>query len=305
METILGLGWKYLLSRLDRRNRWRLVTDYDSYLLDLALALRSRYKTPYTSVYTTSVAHYQHRYWTRHDRDYWSGQAPGLFKHTNPLEASDLRPDDDPIAQGVMNYDALIGRILRECPDADLVMLSGLSQVPFQGDEHGRGFYLYRPYDHGALLAKLGLQCERIVPLISRDLMIYFQNEGQRRNAIDVLRRTTVAGEQLFSWTEESEGRLFVKIEYTLPAPAGVMISMPAGSTLPFHEWLQLITFKTGDHDNTGFIYVPRKYKSLVEVNSRGQVELENVSSMLINLTRAATGVEVHAPMTKAMGTAS
>jgi hypothetical protein len=305
MKTILGLGFKYLQSRVDRRNRWRLVMDYDSYLVDLGLALRQRYQTPYTSIYLTSVAHFQHRYWTRHDRQWWSQQAPGLFQHTNPLEAEDLRPGDDPVAEGVLNYDALIGRIKERCPDADLVLLSGLGQVPFQGNEQGGGFYLYRPYDHDRLFAKLGLKCVRIVPLISRDLMIYFDDESQRQAAIALLRRTTVGGEPLFAWTEESDGRLFVKVEYTLPASAGSTIVIPDGSTLVFAEWLQLITFKTGDHDNRGFIYVPRKYEPLAERNTEGEVDLESVYDMLINITRAASGISVDVPATKAVGAAS
>ena len=156
LSTLLTMAVKYFSSRFDRRRRWRLVTDYDRYLVDLALALRSKRKTTYTSVYLTSVAHFQHRYWTRHDQEWWKTKAPGLFTHRNPLEDADLQVNDDPIAYGMVRYDRIIGTILNKCPDADLVLLSGLSQVPFEGDENKRGFYLYRPHSHDALFKRLG-----------------------------------------------------------------------------------------------------------------------------------------------------
>jgi hypothetical protein len=304
-RTILGMGSRYMRSRLDRRNRWRLVMDYDRYLVDLGLTLRRRFKTGYTSIYLTSCAHFQHRYWTRHDREYWAGKAPELFNQTNPLEASDLGPGDDPIAEGMRNYDRIVGTILDTCPDADLVMLSGLAQVPFRGDHNGRGFYLYRPYDHDAFMQQIGVRYKRIVRLISRDLMMYFDHEGEREEAIARLREITVAGEPVFAWTKETEGRLFIKIEYTLAADGSTMITVPGRSPLTFNDWLQLITFKTGDHENTGFVDVPLKYKNVVELDSQGKIDLQNVPSTLVNLTRAATGVEVHAPAPRVMRTAS
>jgi hypothetical protein len=305
LQTIMGMGARYVRSRLDRRNRWRLVMDYDRYLVDLALTLRRRFKTLYTSIYMTSVAHFQHRYWTRHDREFWAKGAPELFNQTNPLEASDLGDGDDPVGEGMRNYDTLVGRVLNECPEADLVMLSGLAQVPFRGDAHGRGFYLYRPYDHDAFMAEVGVRYKRIVRLISRDLMMYFDHEGEREEAIARLGSVTVGGDPVFAWTKETEGRLFIKIEYTLAADANTMITVPGRSPLRFNDWLQLITFKTGDHDNTGFVYVPSKYKNVVELNSAGQIDLQNIPSTLVNLTRASTGIDVRVPAPRVMRTAS
>jgi hypothetical protein len=296
--TLLRLGVKYLLSRLDRRRRWRLVVDYDRYLLDLALARRAKLKTSYTSVYLNSVAHYQHRYWTRHDAEWWSEKAPGLFKHENPLEGTDLRSGDDPITHGVISYDEMIGRILDTCPEAELVVLSGLSQVPFEGDESGHGLYLYRPYDHNALFTKLGVSFERIVPLISRDLMIYFRHPNHRKEAIDIISGASVEGEKLFLCTEESDYRLFVKVGYTLPVCPGTLITLP-GSAAPlvFKDWLQLITFKTGHHANEGLAIIPRHYEPLIKLDDKGQLQLQYVHALLLNLIRSATGIEVHAPV--------
>jgi hypothetical protein len=302
ISTLFTMGMKYLASRFDRRRRWRLATDYDRYLLDLALALQRRLPTVFTSVYLTSVAHYQHRYWTRHDKERWKRLAPGLFAFENPLEKTDLHRRDDPIAYGLVNYDQMIGRLSAACPEADLILLSGLSQVPFEGDETGGGFYLYRPYDHDKLFRQLGIEYERIVPLISRDLMMYFRGEKERGRAIEILQATLVESRQVFRWTEESENRLFIRVAYTLPANKETLITSPKCSKpLAFEELLQFVTFKTGEHDGRGFAVIPRKYQSYAERDSARQLPLPNVHGLLLKIVSEATGVPVQEPGVREM----
>ena len=297
ISTLLTMGGKYLASRFDRRRRWRLATDYDRYLLDLALALQRRMPTAFSSVYLTSVAHYQHRYWTRHDKERWKSFAPGLFAFENPLEKTDLHRRDDPIAYGLANYDQMIGHLLTACPEAELILLSGLSQVPFEGDETGSGFYLYRPYDHDKLFRQLGIVYEQIVPLISRDLMMYFRGGNERKRAVEILQATLIGDRQVFRWTEETQNRLFVSVAFTLPANTGMLITSPKCSKpLVFEEWLQFVTFKTGEHHGSGFAVFPRQYQVLMERDLSGQLPLPTVHGLLLKIVSEATGVPLQAP---------
>jgi hypothetical protein len=286
-RALRRLGEDYLRSRLDRRCRWRLVVDYGRYLLELGLALRERFATPYLSVYLTAVAHYQHRYWTRHDAEFWRPQAPRLFAQENPVDSTDLRPGDDPVAYGLLNYDAMLGEVLERCPESELVILSAISQAPFNGDERGGGFYLYRPYDHNAFFRKLGVNFERIVPLIASSMMMFFASGAQCEDAMEVLGGVSVDGEPLFLCHRECGERLFVEVRYALPGRPGMMIQVGRDAApLVFHDWLQLTTFKTGEHEAEGFAFVPRDYEPAVDLLGDGRWPLENIYPLLASMVR-------------------
>ncbi|MGH9907187.1 MAG: hypothetical protein ACRD8U_16570 [Pyrinomonadaceae bacterium] len=157
VSTIFRLAFLYGRSKIDKRTKWRLAAEFDRYLVELTLALCRRFKPGYTSIFLNGVAHYQHHYWSRHNRNYWASVSPSLFSKHNPLEDQNLKENDDPIEYGLRAYDRILGRVQEECPDSSIVVITGLGQVPFEGYQGNRGFYLYRAYDHDSLLKTLGV----------------------------------------------------------------------------------------------------------------------------------------------------
>ena len=255
---LLKLGKAYVAARLNPRRKWTLAAELDRFLMGLTLAMRQRYNTEYTSVFMNAVAHYQHHYWTLHEPAYWAPKYPVLFAQRNPVADRNLGASDDPIAYGLQVYDDIIGRAVDAAGAGSVMILTGLSQVPFEGYEGGTGFYLYRPFDHEKLLDLLGIQCQKIAPLMSRDLMLYFSNDQTRAVAAKTLRETTVMGKPLFHCTEEADSKLFCKVHYTFDVPADAVIVTPhAGGGLRFAEHFQLITFKTGHHSPEGWMIAP------------------------------------------------
>lgn len=281
ISTIFRLAGLYVRSKLDKRTKWKLAAEFDRYLVDLTLALSARFKPGYTSVFLNGVAHYQHHYWSRHNRRYWAAKYPALFAKNNPLEAQNLKDNDDPIEYGLRAYDKILGRVQANFPDSSIVVVTGLGQVPFEGYEGDRGFYLYRAYDHEALFRALGIIYERIVPLMSRDVMIYLSGAANFRAAIKILENVHVNGERLFTWTEEDDNRLFVKVAFTFETDASTKISVPGLSEgFKFQEWFQFITFKTGHHCPTGLLIAPKANAQYLKVKD-GILPLENVHEFL------------------------
>jgi hypothetical protein len=289
LPATLRLAMLYIRAKIDKRTKWKLAAEFDRYLVELTLALCKRFKPNYVSIFLNGVAHYQHHYWSRHNRQYWASNYPRLFNKRNPLEDQNLKDKDDPISYGMQAYDHILGRVQTQCPDSQIVILTGLGQVPFEGYEGHRGFYLYRAYDHATLLKALGVEFQRTVPLMSRDLMIYFAD----RQAVDVagkiLDGVRVNGEKLFAWTRESDNRLFVKIAFTFASDDSTLITI-AGSTktLKFRDWFQFITFKTGHHSPEGIFITPKGTIKHLQIND-GFLPLETVCEFLKNSLSAST----------------
>lgn len=278
--ALLRLAAAYVGTRFNRKRKWRLAAEFDLFLAELTLALRRRHGTRYTSVFMNSVAHYQHHYWTRHDPKFWSVRFPVLFGKSNPLEVKNLEPGDDPVRFGMETFDRIVGKVQEQCRDAKIFVLTGLSQVPFEGYEGGRGFYLYRPYDHERLLRALGIAYKRALPLMSRDMMVYFHDESARAAALKILGAARVGDEPLFSWTVESDVRLFVKIAYSFAASPRTRITVSGtDASFPFEDYLQLITFKTGHHAPKGVVIGPREV--LQEWRSDVPIPLERIRGLI------------------------
>lgn len=254
VSAMARLAMGYVQSRLDKRNKWKLASELDRFLFELTLTLKRKFKTQYTSVFMNSVAHYQHHYWTSHEPGFWRENFPVLFKQRNPVSERNLQPGDDPVAFGMKAFDAIVGRAIDAVGADSVMVVTGLSQVPFEGYAKGAGFYLYRPVDHHKLFAALGVEIDRIAPLMSRDVMLYFKDERQRAAALAKLTTFKVNGQDLFLCTEESDNRLFCKVIYSFDVDENTVIEgdgIQPGS-VRFHDHLLLITFKTGHHSPNG-----------------------------------------------------
>lgn len=260
LRVLARLGIGYIQARIDKRTKWKLAAELDLFLFEMTLTLRKKFKTQYTSVFMNSVAHYQHHYWTRHQPEVWGRRYPKLFKLRNPVADSNLRSHDDPILYGLQLMDRMVGRAVRVVGASSVMVVTGLSQVPFEGYQGEKGFYLYRPIAHARLFQALGIETERVAPLMSRDVMLYFANDAARQKAQSILASAKVNGHDLFLCTQEDEHRLFCKVDYSFDVEANARVHAEglAEEGLKFHEFFQLITFKTGHHSPAGIVIAPR-----------------------------------------------
>jgi hypothetical protein len=281
-RALARLGWHYLRSRLDARRKWRLAAQFDRFVVEATLAMMRQRPVGHVSVFLNAVAHYQHHYWTRHNPRRWAQAAPDLFRQANPLDQTVLHADDDPITYGLVIYDRILARIRRRLPEAQIFVMTALSQVPFDGYAGGRGFYLYRPFDHQALADALGLGATRVVSLMSRDLMLYFTDDAARSRAMARLKACVVGSEPVFFCAEETESRLFVKVAYTFPADTSTMIARGSEPALPFNAWFKLITFKTGHHHPEGFLICPPALAPSRSLLVEGRLPVEKVFDVLL-----------------------
>ena len=269
--ALLRLGAAYLAAKLDPKKKWRLVVALDRFLWDITRALRHKRGTRFTAVFMNGVAHYQHHYWTEHRQGHWQRDYPVLFSKRNPVSERNLHPGDDPITYGLKCYDRIVGDAIQAAGIDAVVVLTGLSQVPFEGYAGETGFYLYRPTDHDKLFAALGLPCNRIAPLMSRDAMLYFDNHSQRQQALAILESAKLDGRAVFHFTEETDLRIFVKVIYSHDvAPGAQVVATGLQQPLSWSDHFTLITFKTGHHHPEGTVIASKaSLRGLVAADGR------------------------------------
>lgn len=269
--ALARLGAAYVAAKLDPRKKWRLAAALDRFLWDITDALRKKFDTRFTAVFLNAVAHYQHHYWTEHQGGTWRQDHPVLFGKRNPVSERNLNPGDDPIAFGLRCYDDIVGAAIKSVGVGAVVVLTGLSQIPFEGYEAESGFYLYRPTDHAKLFGLLGLPCSRIAPLMSRDAMLYFANQTDQQRALDILASTKVNGRPVFQYSAESDQRVFAKVIYSYDVQdADAVTASSMDQPLRWGEHFTLITFKTGHHHPEGTVIAPAPaLRSLLAADGR------------------------------------
>lgn len=279
-SALARLGAGYITSRIDKRSKWKLAAELDLFLFELTLTLKRTFKTQYTTVFMNSVAHYQHHYWTCHQPENWGKRYPKLFKLRNPVAETNLHPGDDPMLYGLQLMDKMVGRAIQAVGKNSVMVLTGLSQIPFEGYQGDKGFYLYRPIDHAKLFKALNVVTARIAPLMSRDVMLYFPSVEARSTALLILQSAKVNNKDLFLCTVEDDNRLFCKVDYSFDVDDSTVVhahGLPAEG-LNFKALFMLITFKTGHHSPQGVIMAPKS------VLMAGSVRLETVPELVFKV---------------------
>ena len=284
VAALARLGATYIGAKIDPKKKWRLAVGLDRFLWDITDALRLKFKTRFTAVFMNAVAHYQHHYWTDHQSGNWKQEYPVLFSKRNPVSQRNLHPGDDPIAHGLKCYDDIVGSAIAAVGIDSVVVLTGLSQIPFEGYAEESGFYLYRPTDHARLFDTLGLPTSRIAPLMSRDAMLYFGDDTARDQALEILASTRINGCPVFHFTEETDRRIFVKVIYSYDVqPDHQMTATSLTTPLKWGDYFTLITFKTGHHHPEGTVIAPRAaLRGLV--NADQQMPLAQFPAMVFQM---------------------
>jgi len=235
-----------LRQRTEPESAWRLASLFDELLGEMFLHLARTTDFGFYTLFLNSVAHYQHHFWRNFQ--------PELFDDS--VRPPDCSPDDDPIREGYLGYDALLTRILSELDEDTLVVVcGGLSQVPFTEMEHQGGMNYYRLKDHSGFAARLGLKRCRVVPLMSRDWQIDFDDLAAMAEGRAVLETLRVAGEPVFAVRDNGHRTLFVESAVTRGPLDDETIHGPLEPGR-FGDHFANIAVKSGHHDSRGMLWI-------------------------------------------------
>lgn len=217
-----------------------LVLDYLIHLTNLYFIKK---KLPnFSSVFFNAGAHIQHHY---------------LYntKHIKNLPKNPewyVNPKSDPIEDMLKVYDRIIGDYLNLCEDKNkLVISTGLRQVPF-----GTTKFYYRLKNHSSFLDKIKVKYLKILPRMTRDFEIIFDNDIDLKDAKRKLKNSRMRKNNLniFSEIEERDQSLFVTLTYPHEVKKDDFIEIDENLNFNFFNEIVFVAIKNGMHDSKGYV---------------------------------------------------
>lgn len=254
---------RYLqLAFQSRRRPWSKALFLDLLLAEVFAAEVQLKKSDFSSLFLNAAAHIQHHYMFSS-----SAYKGALSNPTWYLEAG-----QDPVLDVYELYDHVIGSLLRLFPDNRLMIATGLHQDP-----HPRIQYYWRLKDHSDFLNRLGIACDRVDALMSRDFLVVCESESKAAGAQKVLEAVKSADNQkLFS--VDNRGRdLFVMLTY--PDDIGSNFICKSGDTYidDFRKHVAFVAIKNGAHNGIGYFIDTGAPKGTTDV----QFELQNIPNKI------------------------
>ena len=219
----------------------------DALLHELHLNLYRRYRPDFSQLFLNAFAHIQHHYFFH--------SKTSLVNETLKIKASSYQDiSQDPFPFAIEIYDAIIGDFI-EVFGEDTVIATGLRQVPYN-----RLKFYYRLRSHERFLREqIKLHFVSVLPLMTRDFVINFENKRQASAAEAILRQVTVLGikEPLFGEIDNRGNSLFITLNYANEITEQTMLTCPnLKQPIRIKPHIVFVALKNGMHDATGYLYL-------------------------------------------------
>jgi hypothetical protein len=146
-------------------------------------------------------------------------------------------------------YDRVIGQIAEAFPEARLMLATGLHQDP-----HNETTFYWRLKDHAAFLDRIGVEYEKIRPLMSRDFIVEC-GDAEEAAAAERRLRTVRAGDGRALFDIDNRGLdLFVML--TWPHDIGPSFEYYANEIQFFdlRKEVAFVAIKNGRHNGIGYL---------------------------------------------------
>jgi hypothetical protein len=197
----------------------------------------------FSSVFLNAGAHIQHHYLynTKYIRN--SPKNPEWY----------VKSSYDPIEDMLEVYDKIIGDYLKLAKNHNSIIIStGLRQVPYNMTK----FY-YRLKDHSFFLKIIGINFLKILPRMTRDFEIIFDNDKDLKNATKILKNIKSKKNNLtiFGNIEVRFNSLFVTLTYPHEVKKNDFIVLNDKTELNFFNQIVFVAIKNGMHDTKGYVF--------------------------------------------------
>jgi hypothetical protein len=220
------------------RGPWRKAMFLDLLLADVFIRQVRATRPHFATLFLNAGAHIQHHY--MFCAEWYDGP------HRNPDWY--VRRGVDPVREVYELYDAILGAVQSNFPEARLMLATGLHQVP-----HAKVTYYWRLKDHEAFLRGLGMDFARVEPRMSRDFLVSCRDEGQAAAAEQLL-RLAVASDGAPLFEVDNRGRdIFAMLVYAGPIERDFTFSIGSSVFRNLHESVVFVALKNGEHSGTGY----------------------------------------------------
>jgi len=220
-----------------------LVLDQLIHLVHLMLLNRTRPDVSF--VFLNAGAHIQHHYFFNSKLSHKAMRNPQWYVH----------PDVDPVHDMLKAYDRMLADYLAmEAQGCRVIVATGLTQVPYE-----RVKFYYRLKDHAAFLSRLGIRFSNVLPRMTRDFEVTFQDAEAAQECKRRLQslRMQRDGQGLFNEIEDRGESLFVTLTYPAEISEKDAAIDDGGVAVPyFGRQVAFVAIKNGMHSGKGFVFL-------------------------------------------------
>ncbi len=239
----VGHYGKYLsLVSASHRKPWLKALALDLLLHDIHWYMFNSKEPNFSTLFLNAGAHIQHHY----------------FLNSKPLRKSLLNKNpawyvsekEDPLADVLELYDMIIGEYFART-DADVMLATGLAQKPYD-----RVKFYYRLNSHWDFLRGLGIMFGEVLPRMTRDFLIQFEDKKQAQAAQNILAGVRVVDDNfpLFGEIDNRGNSLFVTLTYPHEITPETQYQV-GNCKAPLLPEVSLVAIKNGMHQEEGFAF--------------------------------------------------
>ncbi|TVZ55486.1 hypothetical protein OD91_0734 [Lutibacter sp. Hel_I_33_5] len=214
----------------------------DSLLADVHLTLWKKYKPDFSNLFLNSGAHIQHHY---------------LFN--SKAYNGDIKNPDwycqegyDPLIHILSEYDIQIGKLLN-LNNVKLLVATGLHQQP-----HEHLTFYWRLKEHEKFAKNIGVKrFKEILPRMSRDFLIKFDNEIDAANAENLLNSFYASKDDIKLFEVDNRGKsLFVELIYPndILEKDSIYSKDSKFKLNNFKSFISFVAIKNGEHNGIGYL---------------------------------------------------
>jgi len=225
-----------------RRKSWLRPLVLDLLLHDVHWSMFNNKKPNFSTLFLNAGAHIQHHYFFNAE--------PVVKNSTIKNPAWYIAEDEDPLADVLGLYDMIVGEYFARS-DTDVLLATGLTQKPYDSVK----FY-YRLNNHAAFLQGLAIKFKDVLPRMTRDFLIEFENKHQAIVSQSILANVTVGESEtpLFGEIDNRGDSLFVTLTYPREINDSTYYCVGAFKA-PLLPNVSFVAIKNGMHQDEGYAF--------------------------------------------------
>jgi hypothetical protein len=225
-----------------KKRPWNKALLFDLFLSDIHMNFINSRPSDLSVIFFNAGAHIQHHYLLN------AQPVKAKTKILNPSWY--VAGDVDPVLDMLEVYNQMLSSYIA-LGGMGLMLATGLSQVPYD-----RLKYYYRLSDHKRFLDLLGIKFKSVLPRMTRDFLVEFENKSQMEDAVKKLGNISLAGDglRLFGAIEERDLSAFVTLTYQneINESSQVLID---GMPVSVFDHVVFVALKNGMHSQKGYVF--------------------------------------------------
>lgn len=248
------------------KKKWYRALLLDFIFNEIHIKLLKKNNPNFSNIFFNAGAHIQHHYLFFSE-----------FNKNNFLKNMNWYLNDkyDPIYDMLKIYDKIFSDYFKLL-DTDLIIATGLSQ-----DILKELLFYYRINDHKFFLKTIKIKFKEVLPRMSRDFLINFDNINETLIAEKIFKEAKVVGTDInpFKKVDNRGESLFITLTFSKQITKDLKIKIN-NIIINFYNFVNFVAIKNGSHNGSGYLY----YQDNIQIDSQEkQINVKDIFKYIEN----------------------